>query len=81
MSMSSEGQGHTVICSWKGFDLSNDVCEYEVNRLINEKVIRGKQNFNATVYHAGRPSDRPPGRIHRSISRFFLWEIRLKPLY
>ena len=26
-------------------DLSNNVCEYEVNRLTNEKVIRGKQNF------------------------------------
>jgi len=29
----------------KGLHLSNNVCEYEVNRLTNEKVIRGKQNF------------------------------------
>ena len=25
-----------------GLDLSNNVCEYKVNRLTNEKVIRGK---------------------------------------
>jgi len=31
----------------KGIDLSNIVCEYEVNRLTNEKVIIGKRNFNA----------------------------------
>jgi len=28
-------------------DLSNNVCEYGVNRLTNEKVITGKRNFNA----------------------------------
>ena len=39
MSRSSEGQCHN--------DLSNNVCEYEVNQLTIEKVIRGKQNFNA----------------------------------
>jgi len=27
-----------------GIYLSNNVCEYEVNRLSNEKVIRGKRN-------------------------------------
>jgi len=27
-------------------DLSNNVCEYEVNRLSNEKVITEIQNFN-----------------------------------
>ena len=37
MSWSSEGQGHNVACSWKGHDLSNNVCEYEVNRLTNER--------------------------------------------
>jgi len=31
----------------KGLDLNNIVCEYEVNRFPNEKVIRGKQNFIA----------------------------------
>ena len=45
-------QGHLKVKAimlhlWKGFDLSNNVCEYEVNQLINEKVIRGKGNFNA----------------------------------
>ena len=29
-------------------DLSNNVCKYEVNRWTNEKVIRGKQNFNTS---------------------------------
>jgi len=43
MSRSSEGQGHYAEC----IDLSNNVCEYEVNQLTNEKVIRGKRNFNA----------------------------------
>ena len=43
ISRSSEGQGHDDI----GRDLSNNVCEYDVNRLTNEKVIRVKLNFNA----------------------------------
>ena len=66
--MSSESQGHTGTCMWKGLDLRDNVCEYEVNRFTNEKVIRGKQNFNAnclrrwTIPH-------PPGQIHQSISR------------
>ena len=42
-----QGQGHNDACLWKGIDLSNNVCEYEVNWLTNEKVIRGKRNFNA----------------------------------
>ena len=41
----SEGQGAT--CWWKGLDLSNSVCEYEVNPLTNDKVITEIQNFNA----------------------------------
>ena len=45
MSRSYEGQGHNVACLWKGLELSKNVCEYEVNWLTNEKVIRGKQNF------------------------------------
>ena len=48
MSRSSEGQCHDDACLWKGQDLSNSMCEYEVNSLTNEKDIRGKQNFNAT---------------------------------
>ena len=43
MSRLSEGQGHTCACLWKGLDISNIVCEYEVNTLTNVKVIRGKR--------------------------------------
>ena len=43
--MSSEGQCHDATCCWKGLDLSNNVCEYEVNQLINEKVIRGNKTL------------------------------------
>ena len=32
---SSEGQGHNATCLWEGLYLSNNVCEYEVNRLTN----------------------------------------------
>jgi len=38
MSRSSESPGHDALL--RGLDLSNNVCEYEVNRLTNEKVIR-----------------------------------------
>ena len=44
--MLSEGKGHNVTCLWTSLDLSNNVCEYEVNWLTNENVIRGKRNFN-----------------------------------
>jgi len=45
------------------------MCEYEVNRLTNEKVIRGKQNFDKQIVNeARRPLARPPG-FHQSISR------------
>ena len=47
MARSSEDQGHNAAWLWKILDLSNNVCEYEVNWLTYEKVIRGKQNFNA----------------------------------
>ena len=42
ISRSSEGQGHDATCWRKGLDLSNIVCEYEVNplRLTNHKVIQ-----------------------------------------
>ena len=33
--------GHNVAYQCKGLDLSNIVCEYEVNPLTNDKVIRG----------------------------------------
>jgi len=47
MSRSSEGKGHNAACLWKGLDLSNNVCEYEVNPFTSDKEIRGKRNFNA----------------------------------
>ena len=49
MSRSSEGQCNNDACLWKGLDLSNNVCEYEVNQFPNEKVIRGKQNTNCLI--------------------------------
>ena len=44
ISRSSEGQGHNATCWWKCLDLSNIVCEYEVNQLTNDKVITETQN-------------------------------------
>ena len=46
MPRSSESQGPCCIFV-KGLDLNNNMCEYEVNRLTNEKVIKGKQIYNA----------------------------------
>ena len=40
MSRSSEGQGNNAACLWKGVDLSNSVCEYEVNPLTNDSYYR-----------------------------------------
>ena len=40
-------ESHNVAYQCKGLDHSNNVCEYEVNRLTNEKVITEIQNFNA----------------------------------
>jgi len=45
MSRSSEGQGHNA-CLWKGLDLSNNVCEYEVTRLTNESY-----NWKTKLWH------------------------------
>ena len=42
MSKSSEGKCHYAAWLYKSInrlDLSNNVCEYEVNRLTNKKVI------------------------------------------
>ena len=38
LSRSSEGQCLNAAL-WKRLDLSNNVCEYEVNQLTNEKII------------------------------------------
>ena len=53
MSRSSEGQNYNDACLWKGRDRINTVCEYEVKQLTNEKVIRGKRNFNAKSRRRG----------------------------
>jgi len=65
-------------CWWKGLDLSINVCEYEVNRLTIEQVIRGKRNFNAN--DVDRRTSRPnhPHGFQQSISRIFPQIIRLK---
>ena len=39
-----QGQGHNA-CLWKGLDLSNNVCEYDVSPMTNDKVITKIQNF------------------------------------
>ena len=43
------------IMLWKALDLSNSVCEYEVNRLTNEKVIRCNETLTQIINDAGRP--------------------------
>jgi len=49
----------------QGIDLSNIVCEYEVNSLTNNNVI------------TAHPPTNPPGPIHPSISQTCLGKIRL----
>jgi len=44
ISLSFEGDNVTYQC--KGYDLSNIVCEYEVNLSTNENVITEKQTYN-----------------------------------
>ena len=43
-----------VIMLWEGLDLNNNVCKYEVNRLTNEKLIRGNKTLKQIVNDAGR---------------------------
>ena len=50
--MSSED--HIAACLWKGLDLSNNVCECELNRLSNEKVIGGNKSLTQIDYDTGR---------------------------
>jgi len=57
-----QGQGHNV----KGLNLSNIVCEYEVNLLTNKKVIRGKQNFTANCKRR-RTKKHPPAQTDSPI--------------
>ena len=53
--MPRSSEGHAAYL-WKGHDLSNNVCEYEDNRLTNEKVIGGKRNFNANGSRRRKPA-------------------------
>ena len=76
MSRSSEGQGDNDECLWKGHDLSNNLCEYEVNPLPNEFYLRGKRNFNGNCLRR-RAAAQPPGHIFQAISQNFLPKIRL----
>ena len=45
--ISRSSEGHSATGLWRGLDLSNIMCEYEVNPLTNDKVITEIQNFNA----------------------------------
>ena len=58
---------HLKVTMWhisvEGLDQRNIVCEYEVNPLTNEKVIRGKRNFNTNCLRRWTPT-----RIHQTIS-------------
>ena len=44
MNISLPFEGHNVAYQCKGLDLSNIVCEYEVNLSTNEKVITDKKS-------------------------------------
>ena len=55
---------HNDACKWKGIELSNNVCEYEVNQLTNEKVIKGKETLMYIVNDAGRPTAGRPEGFH-----------------
>ena len=66
MSRSSEGQGHNDACLWKGDDLNNKVCEYEVNPLTNEKLLEENETLTPIVYEARRPPKEPDSTIYKS---------------
>ena len=53
---------NNVNCQGDNADLGNNVCEYEVNRLTTEKVIRGKRNFNANCERRWMTAH-PPRRV------------------
>ena len=56
--MSRSFEGYNVAYQCTRPDQSNIVCEYDVNRLTNETIIRGKRNFNAN--NNKRPATYPP---------------------
>jgi len=69
-------QGHLkvkVIILQKGHDLTNNVCEYEVNQL-TKNLLEENETLTQIVYDAGWL----PGQIHQPISRNFLRKIQLK---
>ena len=47
MNVSLPFEGNNVAYQCKSLDQSNIVCEYEVNPLTSDKVIKEIQNFNA----------------------------------
>jgi len=59
-------------------DLSNNVCEYEVNLLTNEKLLEENETCKILTTLDVRSNAHPPKRFHQSISRNFLRKIRLK---
>ena len=46
---------HLKVTMCKSLDQSNSVCEYEVNRLANENVIREKRTLTQIVNDARHP--------------------------
>ena len=45
---------------YNGFDLSNNVCEYEVNRLITKKVIIVNDAARPPTFPHAHPPSHPP---------------------
>jgi len=58
ISRSSEGQGYSATHWWKGLDLSNNVCEYDVNLLTNEN------EENETLTQIVNDAESPPACPH-----------------
>ena len=59
ISRSSEGQCHSVTCWWKGLDLNNIVCEYEVNGWLMKKLLEENKTLTQIVNNARRPPAHP----------------------
>ena len=67
MDVSLPFEGHNVAYQCKGLDLSNNVCEYEVNRLTNEKR---KTKLLGKLFTMLDAAAQPPGCIHQSINLY-----------
>jgi len=66
--MSRSPRGHNAACLWKGLDLSNTMCEYEVIGWLMKQLLEENETLTQIV----------TGRFHQSISRNLLQKIRLK---